>query len=84
MTQKRLTLSFPERTIERLEALKELTEAPTTTDVVRDAIKTYEALAMYLSEGVQFVAVKPSGERVEVDFMIDVPKPQRPLTLVKA
>ncbi|MEL7227530.1 MAG: hypothetical protein AAGL17_22535 [Cyanobacteria bacterium J06576_12] len=81
MTQKRLTLAFPERTIERLEHLKDLTSASSATDVVRDAIMVYESIAKHLTNGVSFHARKPSGELVEVEFMIDVPRQE--LRLVK-
>lgn len=83
MTQKRVTMSFPERTVERLEELKDLTAASSTTDVVRSAIMTYESIARHLANGVIFQAVKPNGERTEVEFMIDVPRSQPELKLVQ-
>lgn len=83
MTQKRVTLAFPGRTVDRLEHLKDLTSASSITDVVRDAIMVYESVANHLSNGVTFIAQKQNGEKVEVEFMIDVPKPVPDLRLVK-
>lgn len=77
-----MTLVLPERTVSRLEDLKELTSATSTTDVVKQAIMTFESIARHLANGVSFQAVKPNGERVEVEFMIDVPRHQPPLKLV--
>jgi len=76
-------MSFPERTVERLEELKELTSASSTTDVVRSAIMTYDSIAHHLANGLTFQAIKPSGERISVEFMIDVPKAHPELKLVQ-
>lgn len=83
MTQKRVTMSFPERTVERLDELKDLTSASSTTDVVRSAIMTYDSIARHLANGLTFQAIKPNGERISVEFMIDVPKSHPELKLVQ-
>ncbi|MCY4335935.1 MAG: hypothetical protein OXC60_14855 [Litoreibacter sp.] len=83
MAAKRLTLAFPERTINRLEELKELTSASSITDVVREAIMTYESVAKHIGNGMTFYAQRPNGERIEVEFMIDVPRVEPDIRLVK-
>lgn len=82
METKRVTLALPERTVVRLEELKELTAATSVTDVIKQAIMTYESIAKHLSSGVVFYARKPNGERVEVEFMIDVPAPKQSISMV--
>lgn len=71
---KRVNLALPERTLSRLESLKTATDAASITEVMKNAIMTYESLAKHLSNGVVFSATKPSGETFEVEFMIDVPR----------
>lgn len=70
----RINLALPQRTADRLDELRRLTDASSVTEVVKQAILTYEAIAKHLSEGVTFSATKPDGEAFEVEFMIDVPK----------
>lgn len=70
---KRVNIALPERTLSRLESLKDTTDAASITEVMKNAIMTYESLAKHLSNGVTFSATKPSGETFEVEFMIDVP-----------
>jgi hypothetical protein len=84
METKRVTLALPERTVERLEALKDLTASTSVTDVVKQAIMTYESIARHLASGVTFYAQKPNGERIAVEFMIDVPQYTRNISLVTA
>lgn len=80
METRRITLALPERTVARLEDLKELTSATSITDVVKQAIMTYESISRHLASGVTFCAIKPNGERVEVEFMIDVPVQKSQMT----
>jgi hypothetical protein len=82
MESKRVTLVLPERTVARLEEMKELTSSTSVTDVVKQAIMTYESIAKHLSNGVTFYAVRPNGERIEVEFMIDVPRQHTVLKIV--
>lgn len=72
MKSKRITLSLPERTVERLEVLKDATSATSITDVVKQAIMMHEAITKHLQNGLVFYALKPDGSRIEVEFMIDV------------
>ncbi|MBM1500816.1 hypothetical protein JQW92_24635 [Sulfitobacter pseudonitzschiae] len=69
---KRINIVLPERSIARLEALKDLTDASSVTEVIKHALMTYESLADHLSDGVVFTGHKPNGETFAVEFMIDV------------
>jgi hypothetical protein len=69
---KRIYIVLPERSIARLEALKDLTDASSVTEVIKHALMTYESLAEHIGEGVVFTGHKPSGESFAVEFMIDV------------
>lgn len=71
---KRINLALPERTKARLEDLRDLTDAGSITEVVKQAILTHESIAKHLANGVTFTATKPDGEVLEVEFMIDVPR----------
>mgnify|MGYP002714377159 CR=1 FL=1 len=82
MTKQRLNLVLPERSIERLEELKVKTDASSVTEVIKNALMTYESLADYLSEGVTFSGRHPNGEVFTVEFMIDVEKKKPSLSLV--
>lgn len=82
MTKQRLNLVLPERSIERLEELKVKTDASSVTEVIKNALMTYESLADYLSEGVTFSGRHPNGEVFTVEFMIDVEKKKPSLSIV--
>lgn len=70
---KRLNLALPERTIERIERIRDLTTASSATDVIKTALLTYEALVEFASEGHKFF-VKKSGEQnfTAIKFLFDV------------
>lgn len=68
---KRVNLHLPERTVERLEALKRMTDAASTPEVIKNAILTYESVVKHIASGVTFKGVKPSGEVLEVEFLIN-------------
>lgn len=69
---KRINIVLPERSVERLEALKDRTDASSITEVIKHALMTYESLADHLSDGVTFSGRYPNGETFGVEFMIDV------------
>jgi hypothetical protein len=69
---KRINIVLPERSISRLEKLKDRTDASSVTEVVKHALMTYESLADHIGEGVTFTGHKPNGEAFAVEFMIDV------------
>lgn len=82
MTKQRLNLVLPERSIDRLEELKSKTDASSVTEVIKNALMTYESLAEHLSEGVTFTGRRPNGEVFAVEFMIDVAKKKPYLSVV--
>lgn len=69
---KRINIVLPERSISRLENLKDRTDASSVTEVVKHALMTYESLADHIGAGVTFTGHKPNGETFAVEFMIDV------------
>ena len=69
---KRINIVLPERSVQRLDTLKDMTEASSVTDVIRQALMTYESLADLISQGITFTGQKPDGETFSVEFMIDV------------
>ena len=72
MTKQRLSLVLPERSARRLEILKGKTDASSVTEVIKNALMTYESLAEHLEDGVTFTGTKPTGETFSVEFLIDV------------
>ena len=83
MTKHRLNLVLPERSMERLEELKDRTDASSVTEVVKNALMTYESLADHLSKGVTFSGRYPNGEIFNVEFMIDVERKKPSLSVVE-
>ena len=79
---KRINLALPERSVQRLEELKEMTDASSVTEVIKHAVMTYESLAKHLSKGVTFTARRPNGDEFEVEFMIDVARKEPHLQVV--
>lgn len=72
MAYKRVTLSLPDRSVERLEAMKIATSSSSITEVVKQAIMTLESIIKLMKKGYKFQAVSPDGNILEVEFMIDV------------
>jgi len=73
---KRINIVLPERSVDRLEALKDMTDASSVTEVIKHALMTYESLADHLQNGVTFTGHRPNGETFSVEFMIDVARKQ--------
>ncbi len=70
---KRLNLALPEKTLERIESVREATSATSNTEVIRNAILTYEALVEWLKDGADFyVRDAKTHQYTPVKFMIDV------------
>ncbi len=70
---KRLNLALPERTIARIEKIKDATMSSSYTDVIRTALLTYEALVEFASDGDKFFVKKGgSGTLEPVNFLFDV------------
>lgn len=72
-SQRRLNIILPERTVERISNIKEMTLSSSVTDVIRTAVLTYEALVKFMSEGNRFY-IKRDGEEnlTPVEFVLDV------------
>jgi hypothetical protein len=77
-TSKRLNIVLPERTVDRINKVRALTAASSSTDVIRTAILTYEALAEYMAEGNRFYIKKDGQDQfIPVNFLFDVPFKRR-------
>jgi len=63
-------LALPSGSVERLERLKGMTEAGSITEVVKDALKTYDSLVTHLKDGATFEVIKRDGSRVSVEFVV--------------
>lgn len=59
----RLNLEIPERTKARLEAVRELSESETITEVIRRAITVYETLLLQQSQGNKILIRNNTGDR---------------------
>lgn len=84
MTTQRITISLPERSVHRLENLKARTEAPSLTEVIKNALMTYESLVDHLSKGAVFFMSMPNGEQIGVEFLIDIKREKPDLRVVSS
>lgn len=68
----RLQLVLPERSIERLEAIKEATEATSYAEVLRHSLRIYEGLLAERDEGNELVIRRKDGteEVIPLRFFI--------------
>jgi len=66
---------------DRIHAIARLTGCDTAQEVISDALRTYESIALHLAKGVKFQAIMPNGEVVGVDFLIEQQGPQ--LTVIE-
>jgi hypothetical protein len=64
--QRRLSLVLPETSAKRLDTIKEITEASTYTDVIKDALRFYEYFVLSQAEGYIFVRRHNNTETGEV------------------
>lgn len=58
----RLQLVLPESSYDRLDALKEATEAASYAEVIRRALRIYEGIIAEAHDGSEFVVRRPNGE----------------------
>jgi len=70
--KRRLNLIIPDRAMERLEWLRERTEAASHTEVIRQALFAYEQLVAKVSEGSKLMEKTPRGELLPLPLSIDV------------
>lgn len=59
---KRIQMDLPERSLARLQALKELTEAASYAEVMKNALRLYDALIKEAEQGNTFQVRTSSGE----------------------
>lgn len=73
MSSKRLNIILPDRTVSRIESIKQTTMASSATDVIRNALLTYEALVEFASEGKKFFMKKDGDPSyIPINFVFDV------------
>ena len=62
----RVQLELPEQSYERLKSLKAKTEATTYAEVIRNAMRVYEALVNEADKGGVVYVKRPGGEELPV------------------
>lgn len=60
----RVQLEMPPQAMERLQRLKERTEAASYAEVIRNALRLFEALISEHEKGAEFALKQPGGEFV--------------------
>ena len=60
----RVQLEMPPQAMERLTRLKEKTEAASYAEVIRNALRVFEALVQEHENGAEFSLKRPDGETV--------------------
>jgi hypothetical protein len=70
--KKRLNLIIPDRAMERLEWLKDQTEAASHTEVIRQALFVYETLVERVADGSKLMERTSKGELLPLPVSIDV------------
>jgi hypothetical protein len=60
----RVQLEMPPQAMERLQRLKDRTEAASYAEVIRNALRLFEALLEEHEKGAEFSLKKPGGESV--------------------
>ena len=63
-TTTRVQLEMPPQAMERLQKLKEKTEAASYAEVIRNALRVFEALIQEHDSGAEFSLKRPNGETV--------------------
>ena len=58
---RRVQMDLPQRSMERLSALKEKTEAASYAEVIKSALKLYEAMILEADRGNEFFAKSKDG-----------------------
>ena len=72
MRKRRLNLVIPERAMERLEWLRDKTDAASHTEVIRQALFVYEQLTEKALAGSQLKEKTAKGELLPLGISIDV------------
>jgi Arc/MetJ-type ribon-helix-helix transcriptional regulator len=69
-TTTRVQLEMPPQAMERLQRLKDRTEAASYAEVIRNALRLFEALIDEHEKGAEFALKKPSGETVSYKIFV--------------
>jgi len=64
MSTTRVQLELPEKSLERLKAIKELTEASSYAEVIRKSLQLYEGLLQEVEKGNQILVKCHDGNQV--------------------
>ena len=68
---RRVQIEMPPRSMDRLEALKEVTEAASYAEVVKNSLRLYEAMILEVEEGSE-VYIQRKGDDKPVPYKIFV------------
>ncbi|HEX2591040.1 MAG TPA: ribbon-helix-helix protein, CopG family [Rhizomicrobium sp.] len=66
----RVQLELPPQAMERLQKLKEKTEAASYAEVIRNALRVFEALVQEHEAGAEFQLRRPTGETVAYKIFV--------------
>jgi len=69
-TTTRVQLEMPPQAMERLQRLKEKTEAASYAEVIRNALRLFEALVEEHDKGSEFALKRPDGETVAYKIFV--------------
>ena len=69
-TTTRVQLELPPQAMERLQRLKEKTEAASYAEVIRNALRLLEALVDEHEKGAEFTLRKPDGETIAYKIFV--------------
>ncbi len=69
-TTTRVQLEMPPQAMERLQRLKDRTEAASYAEVIRNALRLFEALVDEHEKGAEFALKKPDGETVSYKIFV--------------
>jgi hypothetical protein len=70
--KRRLNLVIPERAVERLDWLKDRTDAASHTEVIRQALFVYEQVVERVSDGSKLMEKTADGKLLPLAISIDV------------
>ena len=66
----RVQLEMPPQAMERLQKLKDRTEAASYAEVIRNALRLFEALVQEHEKGSEFSLKRPDGEIVQYKIFV--------------
>jgi Arc/MetJ-type ribon-helix-helix transcriptional regulator len=69
-TTTRVQLELPQQAMERLQSLKEKTEAASYAEVIRNALRMFEALVKEHEQGAEFQLKRAGGETVAYKIFV--------------